>query len=52
MAVEVPSTDCPLQPHELEILQTFVDPMAECADLGVSLYAATKQFVEFCVTQR
>ena len=32
------------------ILQTF-DRKAECADMGVSLYAAAKEFVEFCVIQ-
>ena len=31
--------------HELEILQTSIDLKAECADVGVSLYAATKEFV-------
>jgi len=50
--VEVSSTIFPLQPDELEILLTFIDPKAECADIGVSLYVATKQFVEFCVTHR
>ncbi len=44
--VEVPSTVSPLQPHEVDVLQAFIDPMSECEDFGVHLYAATKQFVQ------
>lgn len=51
-AVEVPLTDCILQPNELENLQMAINPMAECDDLGVGLYAATKQFVQLCIAQR
>ena len=44
-AVELPLTECPLQPHELAVLQNLVNPLAECGDLGVHLYATTKLFV-------
>ena len=44
------SHHCPLQAHELDILQTF-DRKAECADMEVSVYIAAKKFVESCVIQ-
>ncbi len=44
--VEVPSTFSPLQPHEVDVLLAFIDPMSECEDFGVHLYAATEQFVQ------
>ena len=50
--VQVPSIQCPLQPHELAILQTLVDPLDDSDDMGVGSYAATKQFVEYCQSQR
>ena len=50
--MEVPSTDSPLEPHELIALQTLIDPLAESDELGMDLYTITKQFVEFCIAQR
>ena len=52
--MEVPSTDSPLEPHELQLiaLQTLIDPLAESDELGMDLYTITKQFVEFCIAQR
>ena len=50
--VQVPTMDSPLQPHELAILQTIIDPLEEDNDMGVRSYAATKLFVEYCQTQR
>ncbi len=44
--VEVPSAFSPLQPHEVDVVRSFIDPMSECEDFGVCLYAATKQFVQ------
>lgn len=44
--VEVPSTATPLQLHKLEILRLLVNPLEESDDMGVTLYAITKQIVK------
>ena len=48
MQITVPFIDVPLQPHELAVLNTVVDPLEECDNMGVGFYATTKQFVDFC----
>ena len=47
--VEVPAVPCPLQRQELDVLQSSINPLDECDDLGVSMYAATRAFVEYCI---
>ncbi len=47
--VEVPAISCPLQNQELDLLRSFINPLDECDDLGVSIYAATRSFVEDCI---
>ena len=34
--VSVPATIDPQEPHELVVLETLVDPLDECDDLGVA----------------
>ena len=43
--VEVPAVSCPLH----QVLQSSINPLDECDDLGVSMYAATRAFVEYCI---
>ena len=50
--VTVPDTLSPLLPHEISLLQTLIDPLQPCDDLGVSMYGATRQFVRDIVDQR
>ena len=36
-----------LQTHAMDILQTLVNPLEECDDMGIQLYATTKQLISF-----
>ena len=40
-SIEIPTVECPLQPQEMAILQTYTNPLADCTDFGVGLYIAT-----------
>ncbi len=45
--VEVPETECPLSPTELDQLKQEINPF--CDDHGVAMYTATKAFVELFI---
>ena len=48
-SVEIPTVECPLQPQEMAILQTYINPLADCTDFGVGLYIATRQIIMSCL---
>jgi hypothetical protein len=48
--INVPPVTNILQPHEMEMLKTLINPLEECDDLGISFYAMTKQFCQQIIT--
>ena len=47
--VEVPDTESPLSPVELDQLKQEINPIESCEDHGIAMYTATKAFVESLV---
>ena len=47
--VEIPETQSPLTPHQMDELVHAVDPLEHCDDLGVSLYMMACTFVNECI---
>ena len=47
--VEIPVTQNPLTPQQMDDLVQAVDPLEQCDDLGVSLYMMARTFVNECI---
>ena len=45
-SVEVPHTEVPLSPVELQQLRDSIDPLADSDDYGIVQYTATREFVQ------
>ena len=41
----MPQTECPFSATEFDALRSTINPLEECDDYGVGLYAATRAFV-------
>lgn len=43
--IQVPATECPLSPEELDDLKAAVDPMQPSEHFGADVYIATLQYM-------